>query len=400
MTKIAILGCGISGMITALSLASKGIKTTILERSDLKFPKDPRTTALTGGSKRFLEAIALWPKLEAHISQIKNIYVVDNKSPEMMHLEPSSDAMGYMIANADLKPILFKATKSHPLITLHTEVDYKIQDLRDYNLVLVCDGKNSKIRQEYFEDKVSKSYGQSAMTFIVRHERPHEGTAVEHFMTQGVFAILPLRDQYRSSIVWCEKEEVTKLYMKMKRDEFVGYLQERFGEFLGKVEIESNPVAFPLSARITKRYYSLFPSDELKTMIRGSYEISEALGSMPYGKKSFLAVLGDSAHTIHPLAGQGLNQGIKDIEVLTNIISRNLSVGLDIDEIALEEYENKRKRDNYAMYLITDNLNRLFSNNLPILSDIRKCGLYLAQRIPRLKRMIADHRGWGDGFSE
>jgi 2-octaprenyl-6-methoxyphenol hydroxylase len=213
--------------------------------------------------------------------------------------------------------------------------------------------------------------------------------AVEHFMTQGVFAILPLRDPYRSSIVWCEKEEVTKLYMKMKRDEFAGYLEERFGKFLGKVEIESDPVAFPLGARITKRYYNLF---RLGAGLRGSKEAERDprifAKATSEESKTFLVVLGDSAHTIHPLAGQGLNQGIKDIEELTNIISRNLSVGLGIDEIALEEYENKRKGDNYAMSLVTDNLNRLFSNNLPGLSHVRKLGLALIQKLPEAKRWL------------
>lgn len=370
MMDITILGCGVTGMLTALRLAHEGVATTILERSDMKWHGDRRTIALTGFSKKILNKIGLWGSLESHIGEIKDVYVVDNKSPQMLHLAgEGGSATGYMIENSHLKEAVFEAIQKNPLITLRTEVDYdKSLDLSlsgsANNLLILCDGKGSSLRQKYFKDRVSKSYNQSAMTFLVRHAKPHEGTAVEHFMPQGPFASLPMRDPYESGIVWTEKTEVAELYMLMARSEFDGHLAERFGNFLGRLEVISEPQAFPLSARVVRNYYH-----------------------------DNMVVVGDSAHTVHPLAGQGLNQGIKDIDVLGDIIARNLSVGLAVDELALKEYENKRWMDNYRMYLVTDNLNRLFSNNLPIWRDVRKLGLGLINKLPWAKGGLVGYTG-------
>lgn len=366
MMNITILGCGVTGMLMALRLAHEGIATTILERSDMKWPRDRRTIALTGFSKNILYKIGLWDSLEPYIGEIKDVYVVDNKSPQMLHLlQGGGGAAGYMIENSSLKDVLLKAVRKNPLITLCIEVEHG--NPYEYDLLILCDGKSSKLRQEYFQDRVLKNYNQSAMTFLVRHAKPHEGTAVEHFMTQGPFASLPMRDPNESGIVWTEKTEVTGLYMKMDRMEFAYHLSKRFGDFLGELEIISEPQAFSLSARVVKNYY--------------------------YDN---MVVVGDSAHTIHPLAGQGLNQGIKDIDVLGEIIARNLLVGLQVDEIALKEYENKRWLDNYRMYLVTDNLNRFFSNNLAIWRDVRKLGLGLLNKVPSLKNKLVGYTSAGE----
>lgn len=360
--NITILGCGVTGMLIALRLAHEGISTTILERSDMKWQGDRRTIALTGFSKNILRKIDLWPNLEPYVGEIKDVYVVDNKSPQMLHLLRDSGAAGYMIENSHLKDAIFKAVQQEPLITLLTKAEPG--DPSEYDLMILCDGKGSPLRQKYFIDRVSKNYDQSAMTFLVRHAKAHEGTAVEHFMPQGPFASLPMRDPHESGIVWTEKTEVAKLYMQMDRSEYAHHLRERFGDFLGELEIISEPQAFPLSARVVNNYYH-----------------------------ENMVVVGDSAHTIHPLAGQGLNQGIKDIDVLGEIIARNLSVGLPVDAMALKEYENKRRMDNYRMYLVTDNLNRLFSNNLPIWRDVRKAGLALLDKLPLLKGKLVGYTG-------
>lgn len=370
--NIVILGAGLSGMITAIAFAHQHIKVVLLEKSSMQFPLDQRTTALTNTSKAFFTEIGIWNELQQYVSPIQDIYVLDNKAPQMLHFaekESRQDALGYMVENRNLRKVLEKLIR-HPMIDLRLEVDYTLDllddrckvDELDAELAILCEGKNSKLKQRYFQNSVNKSYGQSAMTMITRHDKPHEGTAVEHFMPHGVFAILPLRNPYQSSIVWAEPTNLASIYAKMPKEELATHLANRFGEFLGKVEIVSEVQYFPLGASITKNYYN-----------------------------KRLVLLGDAAHTIHPLAGQGLNQGIKDIEELTKIVSRNRAVGLLINQTTLQEYENKRKFDNYAMYLITDNLNRFFCNNLPVLRNIRKLGLSVIENLPIAKKLLVKY---------
>lgn len=367
MEKIVVLGAGLGGMITALSFAAKGHKTLLLEKTDLNFPKDNRNIAITNSSKIFFEEIGLWNELNLYMAPVKDVYVVDNFAPTMLHFDKSAenyDALGYMVEAQNLRKIVRKNIYSNPLIDIRLSADYDIRDGILYvagqeekaSIVIICDGKNSKIRQEYFEDQIEKSYNQSAIILNVSHAKPHENTAVEHFMPRGVFAILPLCSQNKSSIVWVEKPEIAELYTKMDKSEAVIYLKERFGDFLGDIDIISDVQAYPLSARLTKKYY--------------------------YNN---LVLIADSAHNIHPLAGQGLNQGIKDIKSLTYIISRNIDLGLKINNTALQEYENSRKTDNYLMYLITDNLNRFFCNNIPVLRFVRKIGMAIIDKMPKLK---------------
>lgn len=376
MTNIVILGAGLSGEITALAFAAKGIKTLLLEATDLKFPKDGRTIALTNLSKGFFGEIGVWSSLEPYISDIKDVYVADDFSPRMLHLSESKNnypALGYMIESYNLRDAIHNLVLSNSLITLKTSTNYELLDSGaegeallkvadkqiSADLIIVCDGRNSKIRREYFEDFFTKDYKQSALTFHVKHEKMHENTAIEHFMNRGVFAILPLRNQYQSAIVWADKSELAEIYKKMTPEEFLPHLQERFGDFLGEVKVVTPIQSYPLTARITKNYY--------------------------YNK---LVLVADSAHNIHPLAGQGLNQGIKDIESLVAITARNYSVGLDFNKLAAEEYERSRKSDNYAMFLLTDNLNRIFSNNIPVLRNLRKVGLSMIDRMSFLKKIL------------
>lgn len=376
--NIVILGAGLSGEITALSLAAKGVKSLILESSDLQFPKDQRTIAFTNHSKKFLSEIGVWPVLEPYLSYIKDVYVVDDFSPRMMHLSESKNnyqALGYMIESYNLREVIHNLVLSNPLITFRSSIDYELLDsgsegkailqIADKkvtaDLVIICDGRNSRIRKEYFVDSFNKDYKQSALTFHVEHTKMHENTAVEHFMNRGVFAILPLRDQYQSAIVWVDKSELAEIYKNMEPEEFLPHLEKRFGESLGKVKMISSVQSYPLTARVTKSYFH-----------------------------DKLVLVADSAHNIHPLAGQGLNQGIKDIESLVSIASRNYSVGLEFDKLAAEEYERSRKSDNYAMFLLTDNLNRVFSNNIPVLRGLRKIGLSIIDKLPFLKKSLVN----------
>lgn len=369
--NIIILGCGFSGMLTALGFAKFGIQTTIIESKSVDntlFFNDIRTTAITDASKSFLSDISIWEELKNIAGPITDIYVVDNKAPEMLHFaspEVEAEALGYIIKNSDFKRILLGAVRKNPLITLRDECKYTSVEsdiaggeihLTDettirYDLLVICEGHNSPIKKRYFNKDMQKYYDQTALTFIVNHKQSHGGTAVEHFMSGGPFAILPLHNPYSSSIVWTLPHQQSEIIKNLPLDEFEYLVQQNFGDFLGVVKLDGKIAAYPLKAYLTHKYFF-----------------------------ERIVLAADSAHIIHPLAGQGLNMGIKDIIALTSLISEH-----EISPQVLLKYENLRRQDNKAMYQITDNLNRIFSNPSKILRRVRTTGLKVINMLTPLK---------------
>jgi len=369
--NIVILGCGFSGMLTALALAKENIKTTIIESKDISnksFFADIRSTVLTTRSKEFLEKLGLWCVIEPIVGLIMDVYVVDNKSPKMLHFDGKcvGNALGYMVKNSELKKALLSEVKKNKLINLIDKNHYsKIVSFDDKsvlyfkqeqtaslscNLLIICDGANSLARQSFFINRIEKNYHQHALTFYIKHEKSHEGTALEHFMPSGPFAILPLKDPHSASIVWTVNEKHSSALKGLPSDEFEYILQQNCGNSLGKITLNSQIQAFPLKAYITKKYYH-----------------------------NKIVLVADSAHVIHPLAGQGLNQGIKDIEAL----SANTK--------SLANYQKLRQSDNFIMYRITDNLNGIFSNNSSLLHVLRTTGLYALDKIKPVKNFLVKY---------
>ncbi|MGL4226996.1 MAG: FAD-dependent monooxygenase, partial [Rickettsia sp.] len=330
--NIAILGCGLSGMLTALSFAQKVIGTTIFESKSVKSPeffKDIRTTALTPYSKNFLSSIDIWKDLEEFVAEMQEVYVVDNKSSEILDLRNDDDTvLGYVVKNSDFKKILLSKVTNNSLITLidnnqYQEVishnDYSIIKFDDEqikcNLLIICDGANSKVRSHYFANEIEKPY-QTALTFNITHEKPHDNCAMEHFLPLGPFALLPLKDQNSSSVIWSTAASQASLILDLPIEEVRFLTQRNAGNSLGKITIDSEMSSFPLKARMANRYFH-----------------------------NKMVLIADTAHTVHPLAGQGLNQGIKDIETLSMIVSNNGT---------LQEYQKLRQDDNFIMYKLTN----------------------------------------------
>jgi 2-octaprenyl-6-methoxyphenol hydroxylase len=373
--KVGITGCGLSGMITALALAARGINSTIVERQSVNsqsFFNDIRTTALTDSSKIFFEKIGIWSGIAKIAGSINDIYVADNKAPEMIHFAShmlkNEQVMGYLVENKDFKKLLLDKVLANKHINIIDNSSYEVKENSEHgciltingsltwecDLLIVCDGSNSSIRQKYFSSETEKAYSQNALTFIVSHQKPHEGVAVEHFLSTGPFAILPLKDQNLSSVVWTINHAMNDALLKCPKDEFLYLVEQNFGEFLGKVTIKSEIASFPLRAYATNKYYN-----------------------------KRIVLVADSAHVIHPLAGQGLNQGIKDIEALTsNIIEYGIS------NRALKKYQQMRKGDNNTMLEITDTLNSVFSNNSKIFHVARQVSFKLVEKISPFKKLL------------
>ena len=373
--NIVILGCGLSGMITALALAKYNICNTIVEAQTTTNPEffnDIRTTAINASSRNIFEKIGIWQELLELCGPINDIYVVDNKAPEMLHflIEDTSKnrKMGYLIENTKLKKCLYDLVKQNKFITVLDNIKYqKINNNSDYcelalsnniklvcKLLIACDGKNSRAKNLFFSNDIEEDYKQKALTFIVGHEKNHEGTAVEHFMPTGPFAILPLKDPYKSSIVWTVSESYASALLTIEPEEFTYLVQENFGSFLGKIKIQSKMAVFPLKAYTARKYYN-----------------------------NSIALIADTAHIIHPLAGQGLNQGIKDIDCLTSLIAAN-----SINKDTLINYQKLRQDDNKNMLLITDVINSIFSSNSKIFHSTRRLGFKAIEKIPHLKGML------------
>lgn len=379
MKDIVILGCGYSGMIAALALSHKGISSTIIEKSPCtcKFLQDPRTISINLKSRDFLEEINLWEHLRQHAAEVNDIYVMHNYQAETLCFSKDelglNGALGYMIDGSALKMTLFSLVKENKLIKLVKSVGYSdvsfdedtcnlaLDDgaLLKPDLVIVSDGKNSIIKDKYFGSSVNKCYGEAAFVFNIWHEKSHNNAALEHFLPTGPFATLPLLDQNESAVVWSVESELASMYKSLDKKELTNQIQKILGNFWGEVKITNNIQLFNLTAQVTDKYF-------FKNLV----------------------LVGDAAHHIHPLAGQGLNLGIIDIASLSQIIHRYFSLGLELNEIALNDYQKSRKYDNLKMFFATDFIDTIFRNQSLPSKIIKKVGFNFLNCFPGLKNQI------------
>jgi 2-octaprenyl-6-methoxyphenol hydroxylase len=228
-------------------------------------------------------------------------------------------------------------------------------------LIVAADGARSRLRDLADITTIGWDYGQAGVVATIAHERDHQGRAEQHFLPAGPFAILPLPGR-RSSIVWNEPRAEAEALLALDEPDFKRQLEARFTLKLGEISIASKPIAFPLSYRIARRFVG-----------------------------ARLALIGDAAHVVHPLAGQGINLGLRDVAALAEAIVDQMRLGLDPGASeALERYERGRRFDVAASGLGMDAMNRLFSNDLPPLRALRDFGLRLVDRAPNLKSLLIE----------
>jgi len=231
-------------------------------------------------------------------------------------------------------------------------------------LVIAAEGRDSPLREAQGIPTVGWDYGQTGIVTTVSHERPHNGVAYEQFLATGPFAILPMTGN-RASLVWTEVDSEARRIMALPDEEFTAELKKRFGHHLGDVRPISARWSYPLKLHLARSYV-----------------------------KDRFALAGDAAHTIHPLAGQGLNLGLKDVAALAETVLDAARLGLDYGRIdVLRRYERWRRFDSFALAVVTDGLNRLFSNNFPPLRLIRDVGMSVVDGIPPLRRLFMRHAG-------
>jgi 2-octaprenyl-6-methoxyphenol hydroxylase len=386
--ELLIAGGGLNGMLLGIACADAGLRVAVVDRQDpatmLGEAFDGRTTAVAYGSKLVLDGVGLWPMIAGEAEPIREIRVADDNSPFFLHYDHkelgtgnSNDTpLGYIVENRVLRRALFERARALPSFallaprlvgTVTADDSGAVATLGDATrihtrLVAAADGKDSPLRQAAGIRTVEWRYKQIGIVTTVAHERPHAGIAVEHFLPAGPFAILPMTGN-RSSIVWTEDAALAPHLVKLPDAQFAAELRARFGDFLGAIEPVGPRWTYPLSLMQAERY----------TARR-------------------LALIGEAAHVIHPIAGQGLNVGIRDCAALAEAVIDARRLGLDIgDDSVLEHYQRWRRLDAVLLAGVTDGLNRLFSNRIAPLKLARDLGLAAVNRMPPLKRLLMQH---------
>ncbi|MGC2716020.1 MAG: ubiquinone biosynthesis hydroxylase [Pseudolabrys sp.] len=382
-TEVAVGGAGFAGLALAIALrqalgapfAVTVIDPTLAHAQS----KDPRASAIAAAARRLFEAIDVWDAVAPKAQPILDMVVTDSKLDDAVRPTfltfggdvEEGEPFAHMVENRHLVDAL--ATKARDLgVDLRAGavagfenagnvVDVSLADGERISarLLVGADGAHSLIRERAGIANHGWSYDQSAIVTTVAHEREHNGRADEHFLPAGPFAILPLTGK-RCSIVWTENTREAQRIVALPDDEFHKELEKRFGLQLGELKVIGPRRAFPLG---------LFTA---RTFI---------------GER--LALIGDAAHIIHPIAGQGLNMGLRDVAALAEAIADAARLGLDPGgPDVLERYQRWRRFDTMTMGIATDGLNRLFSNHSDVLRLARDIGLGLVERMPALKRMF------------
>ena len=410
---LAVVGGGMVGMSLAIAAARAGMSTIVIEAdaasNQTARTYDGRSSAIAHGSKQVLEAIGVWPQIAPEAEPILDIRVTDGgwhvagESKGFVHYShldlPGEDGVGtawdarrpgqvpfgYIVENRVTRQALLSAALECPGLThlapaeaLELTIDdaharIRLKDGRRIKAALVAaaDGKQSLLRELAGIGCQAFDYGQTAIVCTVSHEKPHRGVAHEHFLPAGPFAMLPMTNArledgrlvHRSSIVWSEDPRIVPMLMKLPDAEFGREIERRFGLSLGR--------ALPLGPRFC-------------------YPLVMTLADRYTGPR--LTLLGDAAHAIHPIAGQGFNLGVRDAAALAEIVVDAWRAGFDIgSEDVLERYQRWRRFDNLMLSGVMDGLTRLFSNDWGPVRLARDLGFYLFNRTPPLKRLAMRH---------
>ncbi len=387
---VIIIGGGMIGLAQALTLAAHGITSHVIDRADpavmLADGFDGRTSAISSSSMKMFEAIGLADRLAGKGCPIAQIWVSDGLKPGALDFVPNEGDgyLGQMFENRLLRRTLHIAASDSPHIHLHTPanilskhrdgagVSVTLDDgaILSARLLIVAEGRNSQTREEAGLKIAHWQYDHAAIVGAIFHEKPHNEIAYEIFYPTGPFAILPMLDSadghHRSAIVWSQTRSDAPAYMKLSDRAFAAELEKAMGHMLGSVEIAAPLASYPL----------------------GFHHCTTITAQR-------LVLIGDSAHGIHPIAGQGLNLGLRDVATLAEVLTDGMRLGLDFgDAQLLERYGRWRSIDTLMVSVATDSLNRLFSVPGKTASAVRRFGLGLVQRTQPVKGFfMAEARG-------
>jgi 2-octaprenyl-6-methoxyphenol hydroxylase len=390
---VCIVGAGPVGGTLACRLAQGGARVAVIDRAALPPMEHPdfdgRAYAIAAGSRRLLEAAGLWNALPQPSGPILDIRVSDGRigrraSPLHLHFDhthaaPPGEAtpFGWMVEARSLRVALNATLHTLPGLHLFAPAEAIVHRGEDHatvtvangptitaRLVVAAEGRNSPLRDQAGIPVTRAAYGQRGIVCAIAHEKPHHGLALEHFLPSGPFAQLPMApsagEPNLSAIVWTERTATADRIAAMNDAQFTREVARRLGSQLGAIRLVGRRWTYPLGAMHAQRYTS-----------------------------TRLALIGDAAHGIHPIAGQGLNLGFRDIMALSDLVLSALDAGQDPGTPAiLAAYQRRRRPDNLAMLAATDALDRLFSTNNPLLRTARDLGIAAVDRLPTLKKVF------------
>ncbi len=381
--SIVICGGAFAGLALALALRQGlGADIPIIVADPalaVRPSRDPRATAIVAACRRLFEAIGVWGEVAENAQPILDMVITDSKLDDatrpvfltfagdvqpgepFAHMVENRHLIDALTKHAEAAGVDLRATAVASYDSRPDGIDVTLADgsVVGAALLVAADGARSKLRERAGIATHGWDYDQSGIVVTVGHERDHGGRAEEHFLPAGPFAILPLTGK-RSSLVWTEKRPEAARIIALGDDEFHGELERRFGLHLGEIKALDKPRAFPLSYFVARSF------------------IGERL-----------ALVGDAAHVIHPIAGQGLNMGLKDVAALAEVVVDAARLGGDFGQFdVLERYQRWRRFDTMAMGLATNSLNFLFSNRSTLLRTVRDIGLGVVDRVPPLKDLF------------
>jgi len=378
--EVVIAGAGMVGSTLAAALGQAGIRVGLIEGRDLSqgVGPDGRASALALGTARILQRIGVWPLMEAWgVSPIHRIQVSDGEGPWVAQLRREmlqAPALGYVVENQITQKALLQRIRECPSVTLfspaqvqsfspaadHIRVELAQEGSRQTlraALLVIADGARSRLREQAGIPLSRWGYGQVCIVSTLTHEHPHRQVAYERFQVSGPFAILPTSDPHRSCVVWTVRQADRDWLMGLSEAEFLQAIRPWFGSQLGAL-LAASP--------------------------RACYEPQRAHAQTYIGSR--LALVGDAAHTTHPLGGQGANLGMRDVAALAALLIEAKMAGRDPgDPALLKAYERCRRPENALVLFATDAANRLFSNRSWPLLVLRRLGLWGLEVLPLLK---------------
>ncbi|OJT98099.1 MAG: 2-octaprenyl-6-methoxyphenyl hydroxylase [Rhizobium sp. 63-7] len=380
MIDMLVVGGGYVGLSLAVAVkqAAPHLAVEVLEAApEDAWRNDGRASAIIAAASQLLGILSVWQDIEPEAQPITRMVVTDSRTGDPVRPVfltfagevTEGKPFAHMIPNLALVGALRQACERLGVTIRHrttasgfsagsTHVDVTLADGSPLQarLLVACDGVRSKLRDMAGIKTVRWDYGQSGIVTTVEHERPHDGCAEEHFLPAGPFAILPLKNN-RSSLVWTERTADADRLVRADDLVFEEELERRFGHKLGRLAVVGDRRAFPLGLTLARDFVA-----------------------------PRFALAGDAAHGIHPISGQGLNLGFKDVAALAETIVEADRLGLDIGSLTiLKRYQTWRRFDTFRMGVTTDVLNRLFSNDIGPLRLMRDFGLGLVERMPKLK---------------
>ncbi|MGO4831284.1 ubiquinone biosynthesis hydroxylase [Rhizobiaceae sp. 2RAB30] len=380
---VLVAGAGYVGLAAAVSMreARPSLSVAVVDAAPANiWKKDGRASAIAAAACRMLDRLGCWEEIAPEAQAITEMIITDSRTSDPVRpvfltfdgeVAPG-EPFAHMVENHILNGALRRRAPELGIDIIEgvavsgferngSDVSVHLADgvTIDARLLVAADGVKSRLRDMAGIKTVKWEYGQSGIVCTIAHERPHNGRAEEHFLPAGPFAILPLTGN-RSSIVWVERTSDAERLVQGDEFSFEIELEQRFGLKLGEIKVEDKPRAWPLGLTLSRAFVA-----------------------------PRFALAGDAAHGIHPIAGQGLNLGFKDVAALAETVVEADRLGQDIGAIdVLQRYERWRRFDTVQMGVTTDVLNRLFSNDLGPVRAVRDIGLGLVERMPRLKEFF------------